>query len=183
MLTLRPLAQVKAFKPTVTKLFQPLDAALLALPAAAAATGGHKPDCSTEEADREAALLAALLEVYEWPDRHAGGISSHAPAYQFATGEAHMVLQPMVQLSALIATARLCTPNLRCRPVQLLQGAGDAGDWSAGRVLLQGGSQAALSCIQGGRQQLSSADQCEGMRWRCCLLRAAAPAQLLCVPP
>lgn len=61
--------QVKAFKPTVAKLFEPLAAALLATPAACAAAA--EPGAGVEE-DREARLLAALLEVYEWPDRHPG---------------------------------------------------------------------------------------------------------------
>lgn len=62
-------AQVKAFKPTVARLFTPLAAALLATPAAAATSS---EDGSSGEEEGEARLLAALLEVYEWPDRHAG---------------------------------------------------------------------------------------------------------------
>lgn len=62
--------QVKAFKPTAAKLFEPLAAALLATPAACAPSA--EPGMGVE-GDREARLLAALLEVYEWPDRHPGG--------------------------------------------------------------------------------------------------------------
>lgn len=152
MLTLRPLAQVKDFKPTVAKLFQPLAAALLALPAAAAPTGGHEPDGSTVEAGREAALLAALLEVYEWPDRHAGGISSRAPAYQKAAGKAHLVLQPMVHLSALAAAhlhpelaLQACTASARrWRRWRLEYWAASTSRWEPGCAQLYPMSKAAV---------------------------------------
>ena len=75
-----PCPQVKAFKPTVARLFEPLRRALLrdvapGLAGLAGSGGGAM--------DEEAGLHAALMEVYEWPDRHAA-LYNYAKALEAA---------------------------------------------------------------------------------------------------
>lgn len=67
----RPCLQVKAFKPTAVRLFDPLAAALLgsSAPYAAPASDG---EAEGEGEDRAERLHGALMGVYEYPDRRPG---------------------------------------------------------------------------------------------------------------
>ncbi|EFN57798.1 hypothetical protein CHLNCDRAFT_143159 [Chlorella variabilis] len=71
--------QVKSFRPTVRQLFEPLAAAALgvggATAAAAAAAACSMPGEGQQEQSRQELidqLEAALMEIYEWPDRQPG---------------------------------------------------------------------------------------------------------------
>ena len=69
------------------KLFQPLATTLLAAPAVASVAGepgGQPGEQASEEAEQEQQLLAALLEIYEWPDRHPGGFMCEAFGWPLA---------------------------------------------------------------------------------------------------